>query len=151
MDKLKLFLVGGFLGSGKTTAIGQAVQYLLKDGRKVGVITNDQGVQQVDTRFIMGQRIPSGEVANGCFCCPYNELEKNLESLQQLEQTEFIFAESVGTCTDLAATVVNPLLSFNPGRYEIVLSIFADVRLLVKFLGGGRSVFYDTVEYIFGR
>jgi Ni2+-binding GTPase involved in maturation of urease and hydrogenase len=148
---MKLFLVGGFLGSGKTTAIEQAAQYLLKDAKKVGVITNDQGVQQVDTRFIKGQHIPSGEVANGCFCCQYNELEKNLESLQQLEQTEFIFAESVGTCTDLAATVVNPLLSFNPGRYEIVLSIFADVRLLVKFLQDGKSVFFDTVSYIYER
>src|SRR6202046_3255230 len=139
MAKLELFLVGGFLGSGKTTAIERAARYLLADGKKVGVITNDQGVQQVDTQFIKGQLIPSGEVANGCFCCQYNELEKNLESLQQLEQTEFIFAESVGTCTDLAATVVNPLLSFNVGRYDIVLSIFADVRLLVKFLEDGRS------------
>jgi len=148
---MKLFLVGGFLGSGKTTAIEQAARYLLKDGKKVGVITNDQGVQQVDTRFIKGQHIPSAEVANGCFCCQYNELEKNLEYLQQLEQTEFIFAESVGTCTDLAATVVNPLLSFNPGRYDITLSIFADVRLLVKFLQDGKSVFFDTVSYIYGR
>jgi Ni2+-binding GTPase involved in maturation of urease and hydrogenase len=151
MDKLKLFLVGGFLGSGKTTAILQAAQYLYRNGKKVGVITNDQGMQQVDTQFIKGHQIPSGEVANGCFCCQYNELEKNLDSLQQLAQTEFIFAESVGTCTDLAATVVNPLLTFNPGRYEIVLSIFADVRLLVKFLQDGKSVFFDPVSYIYER
>jgi Ni2+-binding GTPase involved in maturation of urease and hydrogenase len=151
MAKLELFLVGGFLGSGKTTAIERAAHHLLANGKKVGVITNDQGVQQVDTQYIKGQRIPSGEVANGCFCCQYNELEKNIAVLQQLEQTEVIFAESVGTCTDLAATVVNPLLRFNPGRFEIVLSIFADVRMLVKFLEDGRSVFHDTVSYIYER
>ncbi len=151
MAKLTLLLAGGFLGSGKTTAIEQAARQLLKNGRKVGVITNDQGVQQVDTQFIKGQLIPSGEVANGCFCCQYNELEKNIASLALLQQTEIIFAESVGTCTDLAATVVNPLLSFNPGRYDIVLSIFADVRVLVKFLEEGRSVFHDTVSYIYER
>jgi len=151
MAKLTLLLAGGFLGSGKTTAIEQAARHLLKNGRKVGVITNDQGVQQVDTQFIKGQLIPSGEVANGCFCCQYGELEKNIETLALLQQTEIIFAESVGTCTDLAATVVNPLLSFNPERYDIVLSIFADVRLLVKFLENGRSAFHDTVSYIYER
>jgi Ni2+-binding GTPase involved in maturation of urease and hydrogenase len=151
MAKLTLLLAGGFLGSGKTTAIERAARHLLKNGRKVGVITNDQGVQQVDTQFIKGQLIPSGEVANGCFCCQYGELEKNIESLALLQQTDIIFAESVGTCTDLAATVVNPLLSFNPGRYDIVLSIFADVRLLVRFLEDGRSAFHDTVSYIYER
>ena len=55
MGKLKLFLVGGFLGSGKTTAIQQATLFLQKNNRKVGVITNDQGTQQVDTQFIKGQ------------------------------------------------------------------------------------------------
>ncbi|HEV2478440.1 MAG TPA: GTP-binding protein, partial [Puia sp.] len=151
MDKVKLFFVGGFLGSGKTTAIVQAARHLLEQGQKVGVITNDQGAQQVDTQFIKAHRIPSGEVTNGCFCCRYDELEKNMESLQKLEQTEVIFAESVGTCTDLAATVVNPVLSFNPGRYDIVLSIYADIRLLVKFLQDGRSVFYDNVSYIYEK
>lgn len=41
---MKLFLIGGFLGSGKTTAIQQACVELLKEEIKVGVITNDQGV-----------------------------------------------------------------------------------------------------------
>jgi Ni2+-binding GTPase involved in maturation of urease and hydrogenase len=149
MSKLQLFLAGGFLGSGKTTAILQAVQYLHKNGKKVGVITNDQGMQQVDTQFIKGHQIPSEEVANGCFCCHYNELHKNMESLQQFEGTEIIFAESVGSCTDLAATVVNPLLHFNPGRYEIVLSVFADIRLLTRFLQDGKSIFDDNVNYIY--
>src|ERR1700722_7697742 len=151
MNKLQLFLAGGFLGSGKTTAILQAAQYLHKNGKKVGVITNDQGMQQVDTQFIKGHQIPSGEVANGCFCCHYNELHKNMESLQQLENTETIFAQSVRSCTDLAATVVNPLLHFNPGRYEIVLSAFADIRLLIPFLQDGKSIFEDNVNYIYAH
>jgi Ni2+-binding GTPase involved in maturation of urease and hydrogenase len=151
MNKLQLFLAGGFLGSGKTTAILQAARYLHKNGKKVGVITNDQGMQQVDTQFIKGQQIPSEEVANGCFCCHYNELHKNMESLQQFEETEIIFAESVGSCTDLAATVVNPLLHFNPGRYDIVLSVFADIRLLTPFLQDGKSIFDDNVNYIYAH
>lgn len=151
MGKLKLFIVGGFLGSGKTTAIQQASKYLHHNKKKVGIITNDQGTQQVDTLFIKDQHIPAEEVSGGCFCCNYNDLEKCIESLQINEKPEFIFAESVGSCVDLAATVVNPLLRYNPDMYEIVLSVFADIRLLIKFLQNERDIFYDNVNYIYGK
>jgi Ni2+-binding GTPase involved in maturation of urease and hydrogenase len=151
MSKLKLFLVGGFLGSGKTTAIQQATKCLHLDNKKVGVITNDQGVQQVDTKFIKGHNIPSEEVADGCFCCNYDELEKSIESLQINERPDIIFAESVGSCADLAATVINPLLIFHPGQFEIVLSVFADIRLLIKFLQNDKDIFYDNINYIYEK
>jgi len=151
MEKIKLFLVGGFLGSGKTTAIQRASDYLHQQKRKTGVITNDQGTQQVDTQFIKGHAIPSEEVAGGCFCCNYNDLEKSIKSLEINERPEIIFAESVGSCADLAATVINPLISFNPGQYEIVLSVFADTRLLVQFLQNDKDIFYDNVNYIYKK
>jgi Ni2+-binding GTPase involved in maturation of urease and hydrogenase len=151
MNKIKIFLVGGFLGSGKTTAILQATKYLHQNKKKVGVITNDQGKQQVDTQFIKSHDIPSREVADGCFCCNYDELEKSIASLKLNERPDIIFAESVGSCTDLAATVINPLLSFNPGQYEVILSVFTDIRLLVKFLQNDKTIFYENVNYIYEK
>jgi len=151
MKKLRLFLVGGFLGSGKTTAIQQAAIYLQRNKRKVGVITNDQGTDQVDTQFIRGHHIPSEQVSDGCFCCNYNDLEKSIESLKLNERPEIIFAESVGSCADLAATVINPLLSFKPDEYQIVLSVFADIRLLIRFLQNEKDIFYDNVNYIYEK
>ena len=53
---MKLIITGGFLGSGKTTAIQQACGLLLSEGRRVAVITNDQGEV-----FIDGQRIGGSE------------------------------------------------------------------------------------------
>jgi Ni2+-binding GTPase involved in maturation of urease and hydrogenase len=146
---MKLLLVGGFLGSGKTTVITQAARYLQTKNKKVGVITNDQGALQVDTEYMTAQNIPTEEVADGCFCCHYDELEDRIESLLQSERPDIIFAEPVGSCVDLAATVVNPLLTLNPDRFEIVLSVFADSRLLIKFLQEGKSIFYDNVNYIY--
>ena len=98
---------------------------------------------------MIAQNIPTAEVADGCFCCHYDDLEDRIESLVQSEQPDILFAEPVGSCVDLAATVVNPLLTLNPGRFEIVLSVFADSRLLIKFLQGGKSIFYDNVNYIY--
>jgi len=149
MSVLKLCLVGGFLGSGKTTAIVEAAKYLSHEKKKVGVITNDQGTEQVDGLFVKSHDIPSQEVSGGCFCCNYGDLEKSIHTLIDNNDSDIIFAESVGSCTDLAATVINPLLSFNPGEYEIVLSVFADVRLLIQFLKNEKDIFYDNVNYIY--
>lgn len=151
MGKVKLLLTGGFLGSGKTTAIQHAAQYLQRAGKRVGVITNDQGTQQVDTRFITSNDINVEEVANGCFCCRYEDLEKSMAALKQKGHAEIVFAESVGSCADLAATVINPLLKYNPGEYEIVLSVFADIRLLLTYLQNSKRIFFDNVNYIYQK
>lgn len=147
---MKLFLVGGFLGSGKTTAIHQAISYLRLSGKKAGIITNDQGTQQVDTRYSRFQNIPVEEVSGGCFCCNLHDLDKNFQSLQA-QQLDAIFAESVGSCTDLIATVVNPLLKLNHYRLDIILSVFADIQVLLTWLKGDKNIFHNNVNYIYGK
>lgn len=145
---MKLFLIGGFLGSGKTTAIFQAVKYLQNAGKKAGVITNDQGTQQVDTQYIRLHSIPVEEVAGSCFCCNLPELDKNINSLIHGQQPGVIFAESVGSCTDLIATVVNPLLNVYGSQLDITLSVFADIQVLLAWLQG-KNIFHDNVNYIY--
>lgn len=148
---MKLFLVGGFLGSGKTTAIHLAVNYLSLHGKKTGVITNDLGKQQVDFQYIRFYNIPAEEVAGGCFCCNLPDLDKNIKSLLHTHQLEAIFAESVGSCTDLIATVVNPLLNEYGSQLEIILSVFADIQVLLSFLQEGKNSFHDNVNYIYEK
>lgn len=151
MSRMKLLIVGGFLASGKTTAIYGAAQQLTAMGRRVGVLTNDQGKQQVDTGFIRNRGIPNEEVAGSCFCCNFNAMAAGIQNLQASGQPDIIFAESVGSCTDLAATIINPLLTLQSDNYDIVLSVFADIRLLVAFLKDEQPVFYENVSYIFQK
>ncbi len=148
---MKLFLIGGFLGSGKTTAIHQAVNYLQQAGKKAGVITNDQGTQQVDTQYIRFHNIPVEEVSGSCFCCNLPAFEKNIQSLLQTQQPEVIFAESVGSCTDLIATVVNPLINVYGSELDITLSVFADIQVLLAWLQENENLFHDNVNYIYGK
>lgn len=147
---MKLILVGGFLGSGKTTAIVQACQYLMKKGKKVGVITNDQGDQQVDSAYVSGLGIQTKEVSNGCFCCRYDELNVHLQTLETAYQPDVVFAESVGSCTDLVAAVAKPLLQFKPG-IDLVISVFADAAMLVGWIEGRTSFLEESVRYIYKK
>ncbi len=147
---MKLFLLGGFLGSGKTTAIQQACAWLKEKNIPTGVITNDQGVQLVDSAFLKGLEIPNREVVNGCFCCHYADLEKAILSFWDTAAPEILFAESVGSCTDIVATVIKPLLNAYP-ELEIVYSVFADARNILKIIKGDPVFEDEDVNYIFEK
>ena len=47
----RLIFLGGFLGSGKTTTLLRLASNLAREGKKVGILTNDQGQELVDTEL----------------------------------------------------------------------------------------------------
>jgi Ni2+-binding GTPase involved in maturation of urease and hydrogenase len=145
-----IHLVGGFLGGGKTTAIAGASALLRSNGVSVGVVTNDQGRSLVDTELIRSAGIAAAEVTGGCFCCNFPQLEEMIRQLEQRAGPSVVFAEPVGSCADLVATVLKPLAASSPGTREIGrLSVFTDIRLLRQRLAGRPLPFSDDVQYIF--
>ncbi len=149
---MNLHLIGGFLGSGKTTAIINAAKALMAQGRRVGVITNDQGKYLVDTAFFRLAAIPALEVTGGCFCCNYDDLDSRLAQLIAGSSPEVIFAESVGSCADIVATVVRPLLELGQtGTRPASFSVFTDVRMLRRRLLGLEMPFSEDIVYIFDK
>jgi G3E family GTPase len=150
LKTMKLCLVGGFLGSGKTTAITNGSKMLLKEKISVSVIMNDQGSQLVDTAFTESLRIPNNEVRNGCFCCNYQQFYDAIQDLNSTIHPEIIFAEAVGSCADLVATILKPLHRFDPA-IEAVLSVFADGSVLLSSLEGRSSFISEDVQYIYKK
>lgn len=151
-NNMQLHIIGGFLGSGKTTAIIGAARYLAAQGKSVGVITNDQGRHLVDTAILRAELLPAMEVTGGCFCCHFDDLNDRLKDLISQHHPDVIFAESVGSCADVVATVVRPLLEMEVGAVKPnSYTVFADARLLYRFLHGQEMPFSDGINYIFGK
>ena len=75
---MKLHIINGFLGSGKTTAIITATKSLIQLGKTVGIVTNDKGQFQVDTAFFQSSHIPTRQVTGGCFRCSFSEFEEKM-------------------------------------------------------------------------
>ena len=145
---MKINLVSGFLGSGKTTAIERACRELLVAGVRVGVITNDQGERLVDGDFFESLGIPNRQVKNGCFCCNYNQLDDSIHSLLEVTRPAVIFAEAVGSCTDMVATVMKPLLLYRDD-VSVTVSVLTDVRVLYMQLRHNTLLFDESVNYIY--
>ena len=49
---VKIDLITGFLGAGKTTFIKKYVQYLLDKGMQIGILENDFGAVNVDMMLL---------------------------------------------------------------------------------------------------
>jgi len=107
-DRPWLAVVGGFLGAGKTTLILAAARELARRGGKSAIILNDQGDSLVDTELARENGFAAGEVTGGCFCCQFSSLVDSAEALRA-HGPAVIFAEPVGSCTDISATVLRPL------------------------------------------
>jgi len=145
-----IHFVGGFLGSGKTTAITNAAKQLLKENIITGVVTNDQGKYLVDSKFISMSEIANVEVTGGCFCCNYDELDKQINVLKNKINPAIIFAESVGSCTDLIATVVKPMNQYSKNDI-VTFSGFVDSQLLLRYLKGDELPFSVETNYIWEK
>src|SRR5262249_4705389 len=119
MNRVRFVMVGGFLGAGKTTTLARLARLYLNQGRRVGLVTNDQAQDLVDTNSLRAQGFSVEEVAGACFCCRFDDLVSKVGLLQEGERPDVIMAEPVGSCTDLVATVVQPLRDMYGERFEV--------------------------------
>ncbi|MBP2704247.1 hypothetical protein JOL79_10535 [Microbispora sp. RL4-1S] len=140
--------LGGFLGAGKTTTMIAAAAAIEATGRKVSVITNDQGVDLVDTKLARSALGDVSEVTGGCFCCRFEDLAAIVVKLVD-DGADTIIAEAVGSCTDLQSTVVRPL-EHHYGRALTVapLTTVVDPFRLRAFT---RSAHESDLSYLFKR
>lgn len=81
---MDVYVLWGFLGSGKTTLINYLLAGWLKD-RKVVVIENESGKESVDGIYLKSFQYSVVELKSGCVCC---SLRANLiDLLMEVQQT----------------------------------------------------------------
>src|SRR4051812_32993636 len=146
-------MVGGFLGAGKTTTLARLAKFYMQRGQRVGIVTNDQAQDLVDTHSLRGQGLAVEEVAGACFCCRFDDLMGKVESLTTSQRPQVILAEPVGSCTDLVATVVQPLKDlygdrFSVAPYPVLFKPSHGLKILRNEPGAGFS---PKAAYIFRK
>lgn len=149
----RYYMIGGFLGAGKTTAVAALASHLANRGQRVGLITNDQGSELVDTAMLRARGFQTEEIAGGCFCCRFNSLVDAARKLTDATKPDAFVAEPVGSCTDLIATVSYPLRRIYGDQFKLAsLSVLIDPIRAEQVFGmrEGRR-FSDKVLYIWRK
>jgi hypothetical protein len=141
-----LVLVGGFLGAGKTTLLLAAVQELNKLNLRSALIINDQGDSLVDAEFAALHGAVHRAVTGGCFCCRFSSLEAMLKDLREFSP-DVIFAEPVGSCADISATILQPLRTY--AEYALApFTVLVDPERAFELLGKDAD---QNLRYLFTK
>lgn len=152
-SKARYIMIGGFLGAGKTTSVARLAQKLTEQGLRVGLITNDQGSELVDTAMLRSRGFATEEIPGGCFCCRFNSLVEAADRLTAASRPDVFIAEPVGSCTDLVATVTYPLRRIYRDNFAVApLSVLVDPVRAARIFGleeGGQ--FSPKVAYIYRK
>lgn len=151
LPQARFLVIGGFLGAGKTTALLQLASRLSAAKLRVGLITNDQAPDLVDTGMLKVRALRVEEVAGACFCCKFDDLVEAAERIRHDARPDVLIGEPVGSCTDLTATVVQPLRRLYGDRYAVApYSVLVDpVRARQIVCERGFGGFSAKVAYIF--
>jgi len=144
-------MLGGFLGSGKTTALLRIARHYSALGLRVGIVTNDQAEDLVDTLAFRDAGYTTEEIPSGCFCCHFEKLLEASGRLADGLKPDIILAEPVGSCTDLVNAVIAPLKALYQDRFRVApYVVLADPeRLTASLSDAGPGGFSQKVTYLY--
>lgn len=93
---LPVTVIGGYLGTGKTTLVNHLLRHA--GGRRLCVLVNDFGAVPIDRDLIVSADGDTMEISGGCVCCSYgSDLMETLGELRaRLPGVEHVLLEASG-------------------------------------------------------
>ena len=94
---MKVMIIGGFLGSGKTTAIQKISRQLIDAGKKTAIIVNEIGEIGLDGETLKSPGIITEELTSGCICCTLRiSMQYTLQTLEEEFRPDIVIIEPTG-------------------------------------------------------
>lgn len=124
----RLGVIGGYLGSGKTTLVNRLLSGALPG--RTAVVVNDFGSVNIDADLIVSAQGDTIELSNGCICCQLSDdVSRTMKALAERDDLDNVICEvsGVGDPGELAAWRSYP--GFSPGPIVVCADSTAVVRL----------------------
>ena len=141
---VKIDIISGFLGAGKTTLIKKLLQEALQDS-KVVLIENEFGEIGIDGGFLQESGIEIREMNSGCICCSLvGDFKTSLQEVMATYAPERIIIEpsGVGKLSDVVQAVENAGEEIEiSGKVTVV-----DVNKCKMYLKNFGEFFLNQVE-----
>jgi G3E family GTPase len=94
---MKVMIIGGFLGSGKTTAIQKISRQLIDAGKRTAIIVNEIGEIGLDGETLKSPGIITEELTSGCICCTLRiSMQYTLQTLEEEFRPDIVIIEPTG-------------------------------------------------------
>jgi G3E family GTPase len=126
-----LTIIGGFLGSGKTSLVNHILYH--SDGRRVAVLVNDFGSINMDAKLIVAVEGETISLANGCVCCTIRDdlLREVIKLLERDPLPDHIVIETSGVSRPVAVaeTFLSPAAQGLVDVHNMISLIDADLTV----------------------
>ncbi|MDW0115428.1 GTP-binding protein [Sporosarcina thermotolerans] len=149
---IDVYLLSGFLGSGKTSLLMNLISELKEIGRKPAVLMNEFGSISIDSDTVgQSQDVPLKELLNGCICCSGSEkTEAQLQGLLEEHDVDVILIETTGAAHPVEAldAVYSPLFA-EKLRVKGIVTVADTKRWLErdKMSPQIRSLFMEQIRH----
>ena len=120
---LKIDIVSGFLGAGKTTFIKRILKTNINN-EKIVLIENEFGDVNIDSDFMSDSNIEVSELSSGCICCSLvGDFSKNLSEIIEKYNPDRIIVEpsGVGKLSDVIKAVYEAQLGDYLNTYVCIV------------------------------
>ncbi|MRX71942.1 hypothetical protein GJU40_07115 [Bacillus lacus] len=150
MNTIPVYIISGFLGSGKTTVLINLLQELKRQRKTPGIILNELGEKNVEKHLFTDQQV--FELLNGCICCTIQEdLKLTLKEFAkeaQVKGADVLLIEGTGVANPLEITeallspeffhtyelksIISVIDAANFLEYQSIFSSSKEIRTLLK-------------------
>ena len=141
---MKIDVISGFLGAGKTTFIKRLLDTNLKD-EKIVLIENEFGEVSVDSEFLSESKIDIKELSQGCICCSLKgDFSKSLKEVLDTYNPDRVIIEpsGVGKLSDVIKAVKDAELEESLNS----LVCLVDVKKVKMYSKNFGEFFLDQIE-----
>lgn len=125
---MRVIIIGGFLGSGKTTILKKLAEYITKQGKKTAVIVNEIGEIGIDGDIMKISGIETKQLTEGCICCTLKyTMEETVYEIADFFGPDVLLIEPTGVA--LPHQIQDDLLGINiPMVFSPILTIIDAYR-----------------------
>ena len=144
---VKVQVVSGFLGAGKTTWIRKMISEIFEN-KKVVLIENEFGDIGIDSSFLSDAKIEIKEMNSGCICCSLvGDFEESLKLVIEQYNPDHIIIEpsGVGKLSDVLKAITKVAESTDislAGALTVV-----DAKKCKMYMRNFGEFFNDQIEY----
>lgn len=143
---MRVNLLFGFLGSGKTTLVRRLLEERGRDA-KTAVIVNEFGEVGIDGEILRGTNVDMVELNSGCLCCTLKgSLMLAVEELRRKAGVERVIVEATGVAQpgELTETLTDPTMRTRVDIGPLVTVV--DAHKFSRLLGALGEFYVAQIE-----
>lgn len=133
---MKLLVVSGFLGSGKTTLITRLAEAAVKRDLAVAVVVNEIGDIGIDDQYMRRLGMNVWEILGGCICCTLaGNLSETIDQILSQYQPDLMILEPSGAADlksvdqvlqhyeEQAQFATQKIVLIDPVRFQMLMAV----------------------------